>query len=71
MMHFSAPIRRLSGWFWQQSRIKRDLTVMGAIGLPIYLLAVWYDAFDRFIALTHEPEATRSTGSSSSSSSLA
>ena len=55
MMQSSAPIRRLSGWFWQQSRIKRDLIVMGAIGLPIYLLAVWYDAFDRFLALTHEP----------------
>ncbi len=57
MMQSSAPIRRLSGWFWQQSRIKRDLIVMGAIGLPIYLLAVWYDAFDSFLALTNEPES--------------
>lgn len=57
MMPFSAPLRRLSTWFWQQSPIKRDLIVMGAIGLPIYCLAVWYDAFDRFLALTHEPES--------------
>lgn len=57
MMPFSAPLRRLSGWFWQQGPIKHDLIVMGAIGLPIYCLAVWYDAFDRFLALTHEPES--------------
>ncbi len=35
----------------------RDLIVIGVIGFPIYLLAVWYDAFDKFLALTHEPES--------------
>jgi diguanylate cyclase (GGDEF)-like protein len=56
-MYSHLPIRRLSAWFWQQSRITRDVIVMAAIGLPIYLLAVWYDAFDTFLALAHEPES--------------
>ena len=32
------------------SRATRDLVVLGAIGLPLYLLAVWYDTFDKFLA---------------------
>jgi predicted signal transduction protein with EAL and GGDEF domain len=57
MMQSLAPLRWLSGWFWQQSRLTRDLIVLGAVGLAIYCLAVWYDAFDRFLALTNEPES--------------
>ncbi len=39
------------------SRATRDLVVLGAIGLPLYLLAVWYDTFDKFLALTNEPDS--------------
>ena len=56
-MQSSAPIRRLNAWFWQQSRVTRDLIVMGVVGLPLYLLAIWYDTFDTFLALTDEPES--------------
>ena len=57
IMDIPAPFHRLIAWFKRQSRITRDLVVMGAVGLPLYLLAVWYDAFDKFLALTHEPES--------------
>jgi predicted signal transduction protein with EAL and GGDEF domain len=56
-MDIPAPFHRLIAWFKRQSRITRDLVVMGAVGLPLYLLAVWYDSFDKFLALTHEPES--------------
>lgn len=56
-MDIPAPFHRLIAWFKRQSRITRDLVVMGAVGLPLYLLAVWYDAFDKFLALTQEPES--------------
>jgi diguanylate cyclase (GGDEF)-like protein len=55
-MDVLAPLRRLFAWYARQSRIVRDLIVMGAIGLPIYALAVWYDALDKFIELTNEPQ---------------
>ena len=35
----------------------RDLIVMGAIGFPLYLLAVWYDALDLFLVYTNEPQS--------------
>jgi diguanylate cyclase (GGDEF)-like protein len=57
MKMLRAPIRLLSQWFRRQSRLKRDLIVMGAIMLPLYVAAVWWDAFDKFLALTHEPES--------------
>jgi diguanylate cyclase (GGDEF)-like protein len=57
IMDIPAPFHRLIAWFKRQSRITRDLVVMGAVGLPLYLLAVWYDAFDKFLALTQEPES--------------
>ncbi len=57
MNRLASHYRRLKAWFGRQSRITRDLVVMGVIGFPIYLLAVWYDAFDKFLALTHEPES--------------
>ena len=52
-----APIARLKAWFTRQDRVTRDLIVLGVIGFPIYLLAVWSDAFDKFLALTDEPES--------------
>ena len=30
---------------------------MGAIGFPLYLLAVWYDALDLFLVYTNEPQS--------------
>ncbi|MGE5260101.1 MAG: putative bifunctional diguanylate cyclase/phosphodiesterase, partial [Actinomycetota bacterium] len=56
-MLLRAPIHRLSRWFERQSRIKRDLIIMGAIMLPLYVVAVWGDAFDKFLAFTDEPES--------------
>lgn len=49
--------RRLSHWFRRKSRIARDLMVLGAVLLPIYLAAVWWDGFDTFLAWAHEPES--------------
>ena len=50
------PIQSCIDWYARQSRVVRDLIVMGAIGLPIYGIAVWYDALDKFIELTNEPQ---------------
>jgi diguanylate cyclase (GGDEF)-like protein len=35
----------------------RDLIIIGAIGLPLYLLAVWWDALDKFLVFTGEPQS--------------
>jgi predicted signal transduction protein with EAL and GGDEF domain len=56
-MLLRAPIHRLSHWFERQSRIKRDLIIMGTIMLPLYVVAVWWDAFDKFLTFTDEPES--------------
>ena len=42
-MKIIQPLRNLGPWYARQSRTVRDLIVMGAIGFPLYLLAVWYD----------------------------
>jgi hypothetical protein len=54
-MDVLAPSRRLAAWYSRQSRVTGDLIVMGIAGLPIYLLAVWYDALDKFLEFTNEP----------------
>ncbi len=56
-MDLSAPFRRLWAWFRQQNRVARDLIVTGVVGLPLYLLAVWFDALDKFLAFTNEPQS--------------
>ena len=56
-MDVLAPFRRLAGWYSRQSRVTGDLIVIGLVGLPIYLFAVWYDALDKFIELTNEPQS--------------
>ncbi len=35
----------------------RELIVMGAIMLPIYVAAVWWDGLDKFLAWTNEPDS--------------
>ncbi|MGH6833395.1 MAG: putative bifunctional diguanylate cyclase/phosphodiesterase [Methyloceanibacter sp.] len=55
-MDVLAPFRRLAAWFTRQSRFARDAIVIGLIGLPVYLGAVWYDALDRFLQLTNQPQ---------------
>jgi diguanylate cyclase (GGDEF)-like protein len=57
MKAFRLSIRRPSQWFRGQSPITRDLIVMGAIMLPLYLAAVWWDGLDKFLAWTNEPES--------------
>jgi diguanylate cyclase (GGDEF)-like protein len=56
-MNAFAPLSKLKAWFMRQSRTSRDLIVIGAIGLPIYFGAIWYDALDKFLALTGQPES--------------
>ena len=56
-MDVLAPLRRLAAWYSRQSRVTGDLIVIGLVGLPIYLFAVWYDALDKFIELTNEPQS--------------
>jgi predicted signal transduction protein with EAL and GGDEF domain len=56
-MDVLAPSRRLAAWYSRQSRVTGDLIVMGLAGLPIYLLAVWYDALDKFLEFTNEPQS--------------
>lgn len=50
------PIKRFTAWYARQSRTVRDLIAIGAIGLPIYLLALWYDTLDKFIEIANEPQ---------------
>ena len=56
-MKIIQPLRNLGPWYARQSRTVRDLIVMGAIGFPLYLLAVWYDALDLFLVYTNEPQS--------------
>src|ERR1700674_210372 len=56
-MDVLAPFRRLAAWYSRQSRVTGDLIVMGLVGLPIYLFAVWYDALDKFLEFTNEPQS--------------
>jgi diguanylate cyclase (GGDEF)-like protein len=51
------PIHDFAAWFSAQSRMIRDLVVAAAIGIPLYLLAVWFDGFDRFLELAGEPQS--------------
>jgi diguanylate cyclase (GGDEF)-like protein len=51
------PLRQLSAWFSRQSRTVKDLIVIGLVVLPIFVAAVWYDAFDRFLRLTNQPQS--------------
>jgi len=52
IMDIPAPFRRLIAWFGRQSPVTTDLVVIGLVGLPIYVLALWYGALDRFFELT-------------------
>lgn len=56
-MDVLAPFRRLVAWYARQSRFVRDAIVIGLIGVPVYFGAVWYDAFDRFLQLTNQPQS--------------
>jgi diguanylate cyclase (GGDEF)-like protein len=51
-MTVPAPFNKLPAWYARQSRVTKDLIVIGAIVLPLYLAAVWYQALDRFFELT-------------------
>jgi diguanylate cyclase (GGDEF)-like protein len=48
------PTNRLTSWFARQSRVAKDLIVIGLVGLPIYLAAVWYEVLDRFFEITRD-----------------
>ena len=46
------PVRKLSAWYARQTSMTIDLIVIGLVALPVYLLAVWVQALDRFFELT-------------------
>ena len=50
-MGILAPFRGLRAWYARQSRITSDLIIIGLVGAPIYLGAVWYQALDRMFEL--------------------
>jgi predicted signal transduction protein with EAL and GGDEF domain len=52
-----ASLRRPFDWFARQSRITKDLIVIGLLGLPIYVAAIWYDLFDKFLGATGQPDS--------------
>ena len=56
-MDVLAPFRGLIAWYARQSRVAKDLIVIGLIGVPVYFAAVWYDALDRFLQLTMQPQS--------------
>src|SRR5262245_58721675 len=56
-MQAFAPFRRLTEWYTRQSGTVRDLIGIALVVLPVCAAAVWYDAFDRFLALTNQPES--------------
>ncbi len=56
-MNISQRLRSLGSWYARQSRTVRDLIAMGAIGTPLYVLAVWYDTLDKFLVFTNEPQS--------------
>ena len=56
-MKIIQQLRKLGSWYARQSRTVRDQIVMGAIGFPLYLLAVWYDTLDLFLVYTNEPQS--------------
>ena len=49
------PLRRPFDWYARQSRSVRDLILLFLLGLPVYVAAVWYDLFDKFIEVTGQP----------------
>jgi diguanylate cyclase (GGDEF)-like protein len=56
-MDVLTPFRKLAAWYSRQGRVTGDLIVIGVVGLPFYLLAVWYDALDKFLEFTNEPQS--------------
>jgi predicted signal transduction protein with EAL and GGDEF domain len=56
-MKIIQQLRKLGSWYARQGRTVRDQIVMGAIGFPLYLLAVWYDTLDLFLVYTNEPQS--------------
>jgi hypothetical protein len=53
-MQVLASLRRPFDWYARQSRIVRDLILIliFLLGLPVYLAAIWYDLFDKFLQVT-------------------
>jgi diguanylate cyclase (GGDEF)-like protein len=51
-MQILAQFRRPIDWLTRQSRSVKDLIVIGLVGLPIYLAALWYEVLHRYFDLT-------------------
>lgn len=50
-----ASLRRPFDWFARASRVTKDLIVIALVGIPVYVAALWFDLFDRFLAATGQP----------------
>jgi predicted signal transduction protein with EAL and GGDEF domain len=50
----SKPLHSLAAWYARQSWATTDLIVIGVVGLPIYLLAMWYEVLHLVLELTSE-----------------
>ena len=53
-MTLPQPLNDLSAWYARQSRVMRDLIIIGVVGFPIYLLAMWYEVLHLVLELTSE-----------------
>jgi diguanylate cyclase (GGDEF)-like protein len=53
-MTISKPLHSLAAWYARQSRVMRDLIIIALVGLPIYLLAMWYEVLHLVLELTSE-----------------
>ena len=53
-MTISKPLHSLAAWYARQSRVMRDLMIIALVGLPIYLLAMWYEVLHLVLELTSE-----------------
>lgn len=56
-MQVLASLRRPFDWYARQNRIVKDLILIFLLGLPVYLAAIWYDLFDKFLQVTGQPES--------------
>jgi diguanylate cyclase (GGDEF)-like protein len=53
-MTISKPLHSLVAWYERQNRATTDLIIIGVVGLPIYLLAMWYEVLHLVLELTSE-----------------
>jgi hypothetical protein len=53
-MQVSAFFGRPFDWYARQSRIVKDLILIGVVGLPVYVGALWFEVLHQFFELTSQ-----------------